>query len=78
MKLNYKDEKMLEIIGMLNDLKFTYETKSDVIDIKVNTIAERRQLGHELDKINITTKSPPLAMQFDQSNNTLSVFDRRL
>ena len=77
-KLDYTDEKVMEITKMLIELGFEFDQLSDSIDIKIPTRESYRKLSHELHKIFYEfPKAPPLVTQFDHSSNTFSIFDRR-
>ena len=77
-KLDYNDEKVVEITKMLIELNFEFEQLVDSIDIKIPTKESYKKLSHELHKIFYAyPKAPPLVTQFDHSSNTFSIFDRR-
>jgi hypothetical protein len=75
-KLNYQDEKIQELVQVLTDLNFSFTKEIDSVDVSVSS-SSKKQVAHELHKLQVLYKQPALAMQYDEGNSIVSIFDQR-
>lgn len=73
--LKYDDEKLVELNAWLEG-NFEFTRTKDSMEIAANSVGYKR-LSHFLSILNTVHKTPPLAVQYDEGAQTVSVFDPR-
>lgn len=76
-KINYNEDKVVELLEVLDALGYSYEKTKESIDVKVDS-QSKRMLGHELSILNGIFKTPPLTSQYDEASKVVSLFDQRM
>ncbi len=77
-KLDYGQEKVHDLLEILDALGFHYEKLKDSLEITISAPTQRKMLAHELSKSNDGMKTPPLSYSFDAESSVISVFDSRM
>jgi len=74
-KLNYDDEKIKELDVWLSN-SFKYKRTPDSFEVTA-TALDRKRIAHFISTLNTLYKTPPLAIQYCENEQIISVFDQR-